>query len=538
MALTSPLHLLPRRKAPRTPAGGAGVIMGSVTAAIRALKDPSPYKIRKNWLSAVARLVGDMRPDMAEIMTEYLEVEPSSSNDLQFLSMGEIGVVYEALIAMSDSQSRREKGQYFTPDDVAQFMAEQSRDFPAGDWLDPCCGVGNLSFHLARTMNDPADFVASRLALIDMDPVALKTAVVLLIANFAAEGDSDALFNLAARSQVRDFLTPSPLPPHSYVIANPPYARTPRLQTFETGASGEIYAYFLERICSSADGFITITPASHLGGMKYASLREILGRRSGGQVLVFDNVPDTCFRGFKFGSTNSSKTNFVRASITISRPNDREWMITPIIRWARKSRPEMWRAAKSYLSPLRIGPSGEWAKIMPGTLEIWDGLALAPERLGDLVHREATAYSLDVASTPRYYISAAKRSLQRSSKHVLYFRTEADRDRAYVLLNSSLPYWWWRCVDGGVTLRLQTLLSTPVPPDLSPQQSVIAELEVSERLHLVRKLNAGRQNENVRRPRSYVERLDRQVFRGFKHDLSQVYASDMFAPEECESISP
>ena len=160
---------------------------------------------------------------------------------------------------------------------------------------------------------------------------------------------------------------------------------------------------------------------------------------------------------------------------------------------------------------------------MPGTELLWDTLAGAEHRLGDLVFPDPTPYRLEVASTPRYYISASTRELDRGSKHVLFFGSAADRDLAYLLLNSSLPYWWWRCLDGGVTLPLRTLLSLPVPPSLTAASVAAAEpvlrrLEASETSDVVTKLNAGRRNENVRRPRALVEAID------------AVYSPDMFAP--------
>jgi predicted RNA methylase len=354
------------RTAPlRIPAGGSQLSTKDVTAAIRSLAGSSRAASQRNWLGAVASLVSEMRPDLSEQLVEHLDTEPSSLNPLAGLSIGEIGVVYEALMALSDHRSRREKGQYFTPDDVASFMATEAARFPPGTWLDPCCGVGNLAFHLAFATADPADFVAHRLALIDLDPIALRTAVALLIANFAGEGDATALPSLASRCERRDFLARTPLPDHDYVIVNPPYARTAQLPGRRTAKTGELYAYFLERIATESRGFVAITPASHLGGAKYAPVRDILSGLPGGEVIVFDNVPDTCFRGYKYGSTNTSTTNFVRAAITISSAEYLTWTITPILRWAARSRVRMFHGARTKLVPLRTALGGEWAKVMP-----------------------------------------------------------------------------------------------------------------------------------------------------------------------------
>jgi hypothetical protein len=516
----------------RIPAGGSQ-LSKRVTATIRSLLGASRTASHRNWLGAVARLVSTMRPDLAAQLVDYLGVEPSEENSLADLSIGEIGVIYEALVALSDSRSRREAGQYFTPDDVAAFMATEAARFPTGTWLDPCCGVGNLAFHLALVTPDAADFVANRLALIDIDRVALTTAVALLVANFAAHGDAAALPSLAARSQPRDFLTAKKLPAHDFVIVNPPYARTAQLPGRKTAKTGELYAYFLERVATESRGFVAITPASHLGGAKYAPVRDILSGLGGGEVIVFDNVPDTCFRGYKYGSTNTSTTNFVRAAITISSPVHDTWTVTPILRWAARSRVRMFHGARTKLVPLRTAPGGEWAKVMPGTEGVWDALTGRPsgqaETLRSLVSPTPTEFRLEVAATPRYYVSGTKRPLDRGSKHVLHFRNRADFERAYLILNSSLPYWWWRCLDGGVTLQARTLLSLPLPPAATPDPDLLRDLDASETSDLVTKLNAGRENENVRRPRSLVDRIDAALLPGLAYDFSDVYSSDMFS---------
>jgi|GEM_PF-6152719 len=457
------------------PAGTPSIASGRVTAAIRALYSPDKRATQANWLGAVAALVAAQRHnDLASQLVNHLGAVPLETNLLDGMSIGEIGVIYEALVALSDHRTRRSQGQYFTPDDVAAFMASHASRFPEGVWLDPCCGVGNLSFHLAAAMPDSGAFVARRLSLIDLDPIALKTAQALLIANFANDGDFDALPALVRRSHVRDFLDTAELPSHEFAIVNPPYARTTRDERFVSAEAGELYAYFLERVASESNGFIAITPASHLGGVKYASLRGLLGRLPGGDVFVFDNVPDTCFRGYKYGSTNTSKTNFVRAAITVVAPSDSAWRITPILRWAAKSRRRMWEGAPSLLLPRRKGPGGEWAKVMPGTETVWDALAGSEHRLRDLVSKVETPYRLHIASTPRYYITATKRDLDRGSKHVLYFATQNAMDEAYVLLNSSLPYWWWRCIDGGDHVTLANATCHPDPAAASRRRRACA----------------------------------------------------------------
>ncbi|MCR2824409.1 N-6 DNA methylase [Microbacterium sp. zg.Y909] len=511
--------------------GGASTSSRRIAEAIRVLSVRTGGNERTGWLAAVSRLVADMRPDIADALVAYLGTPPrDTSNPLVGLTIGEIGIVYEALLAIGDHSSRRSRGQYFTPDDVARFMAHQARRFPAGHWIDPCCGVGNLAWHLASSMDDSATFVMESLTLVDLDGTALKTAVALISASFAPHASTETLARLAQRSRTQDYLTESQ-PPHDFAILNPPYAGTSRDERFRTADARDLYAYFLERAITSSTGFISITPAAHLTGIKYSELRALLSEKSGGEVLVFDNVPDTVFRGYKYGSTNTSKTNFVRAAITVSAPGDRDWRITPILRWASASRSRLWQSARKDLLPLRIGPAGEWAKLMRGTEGVWEHLATAERTLADIVSRTPTPFRLSVAATPRYYVSASRRDLDRTSKHSLYFRNQQDEELAYLLLNSSLPYWWWRTLEGGITLSLRNLRSLPIPPDLVPNEELVSRLDASDTVDMVTKLNAGRLNENVRRPRDLVTEIDHHVLPNLKFDFSRTFASDMFTGE-------
>lgn len=501
------------------------------TRAIGAIAGKDRATTQAQWLSAVATLAQVIRPDIAESVNMHLGVTPLDTNPLADLSIGELGVVYEAVLALSDHHSRKAEGQYFTPDDVAEFMASHLASFEPGVWIDPCCGVGNLAWHLIANSNksERAKFLRDGLILVDRDPVALKTAVALLCLSFADLGDENAAAALADRAFARDFLHDAPLPPYDFAIFNPPYARSSNYDTFKTASARDLYAFFMEKISRTTAGFISITPSSFLSGTKFAPVRQILEELNGGRVYVFDNVPDTCFRGFKYGSSNTSKTNFVRAAITVVSPKDERWQTTPILRWASRSRSKIFQDAPSWLTPLRISSDGTWAKVMPGFEDLWDAAESAP-KLRELTQQTPTPWRLEVASTPRYYISASMRDLDRSSKHVLFFTSEEARDRGYLALNSSMAYWWWRTTDGGISLSKRTLLSTPVP--IAPGKAsthLVRKLEQSDNVDVVAKLNSGRLNENIKRPRALTAEVDRVILGEHHPDFSSVYAADMFA---------
>jgi hypothetical protein len=501
-----------------------------VNRVISALSDSNATKteVRNRWLSAVATRVVTARPDIAPALLDVLGVGLQGYDHLKGLTIGEVGVCYEALLSELDRDRRKTSGQFFTPDDAANFMARQSESFGPGVWLDPCCGVGNLAWHLTGVQDDPGEFVRSRLILIDRDETALKSAIALIAADYAGESDQDAVRALDARSDRRDFLSRPALPAHDFTIFNPPYARADEKAGYETAHCRDLFAYFMERVAKTSRGYIAVTPASYLSAPKFQPLRNVLDRTSdGGDIYVFDNVPDTLFRGYKFGSNNTSKTNFVRAAITVCKPGATEWQVTPIIRWQASARARMFEECASLLAPLRLGPHGEWAKLGRGLQNVWDALLNETETISDLVTSDETEYTLDVALTPRYYISATHRTLDRGSKATLHFRTAADRDRAAIVLNSSVPYLWWRALDGGVTLPRRVLMSVPVPRISGVYQELLDRLRASEDANLVTKLNAGRENENVKHPEDLVEALNDVVLPADR-DLRLLYANSMF----------
>jgi hypothetical protein len=63
-------------------------------------------------------------------------------------------------------------------------MASYSKKFSSGLWLDPCSGIGNLSWHLIAIQDDPEDFLLNNLLLSDKDELALLIARTLLTISF------------------------------------------------------------------------------------------------------------------------------------------------------------------------------------------------------------------------------------------------------------------------------------------------------------------------------------------------------------------
>jgi type I restriction-modification system DNA methylase subunit len=126
------------------------------------------FGLKKTWLRIlVTHLSGKNQFSYILENSVFKGIKCRESNLIANLSIGEIGVLYEYSVAIADSESRKSNGQFFTPDDVAFYMAEQAKSFEEGVWLDPCSGIGNLSWHLTAIQENPEEFLRNSLILSD-----------------------------------------------------------------------------------------------------------------------------------------------------------------------------------------------------------------------------------------------------------------------------------------------------------------------------------------------------------------------------------
>jgi hypothetical protein len=480
--------------------------------------------LRKTWISILARHIEE-KPQLEYILNDkvFQKAKKIKVDLINGLSIGEIGVLYEYSIARNDSDSRKSNGQFFTPDDVAIYMAEQAISFGEGIWLDPCSGIGNLSWHLTAIQENPEEFLRNKLILSDRDELALLIARTLFTVSF--QKNRKRLFDEIENNFVSfDFLSVadsgslelfetssqlSEIPAHDFVIVNPPYLATDVDGRFETSKSGDLYAYFLENIIKTSRGFISITPQSFTNAGKFRSLRKLLlDNYENLTIFTFDNVPANIFKGIKFGSKNSNTANSIRASIVVAREGSGKRRITSLIRWRSSERELLFKSLDKFLSDVPLSDS-----YFPKVSKKYKKLYMSVrdnKSLGDLCTSNTTKYSLHVPSAPRYFIPALKKPVQRASQKTLFFMSSQDRDYAYMLINSSFMYWWWRVRDGGMTLSLETITSLPLL-EFKVDGEVIAALEKSEKTNKVYKQNAGAAQENVKHPKDLMIRLNNAV---------------------------
>lgn len=486
--------------------------------------DLTKFGLKNTWLRILVTHLSDQsRFDYVLKHPLFKGIEKRESNLIADLTIGDIGVLYEYSVAFADSESRKSNGQFFTPDDVAIYMAEKSKSFGDGVWLDPCSGIGNLSWHLAAIQEDPEDFLRNYLILSDRDELALLIARTLF--TFSFQKKRNRLFDEIEKNFIAlDFLSVadsgslelfdnnsqlSEIPVHDFVIVNPPYLATDVDVRFETSKAGDLYAYFLENIIKTSRGFISITPQSFTNAGKFQSLRKLLlDNYENLTIFTFDNVPANIFKGIKFGSKNSNQANSIRASIIIAREGKGKRMITSLIRWRSSERELLFKSLDQFLSDVPLSDS-YFPKVSRKYKKLYMTVK-GNQTLGDLTSTKTTRYSLYVPSAPRYFIPALKKPVQRASQKTLFFRSAADRDYAYMMINSSYMYWWWRVRDGGMTLSLETIKSMPML-DFEVDGAIVAALEKSEKTNKVYKQNAGAAQENVKHPKDLMIRVNQAV---------------------------
>jgi hypothetical protein len=496
----------------------------------------SKYGIKHTWLHLLATHLNSKEEFQYILKSkEFEKAKLLPTNLLDGLSIGEVSILYEYSAAKSNSKSRKSNGQFFTPDDVADFMASYSAKFDAGIWLDPCSGIGNLSWHLVAAQTDPEEFLLNRIILSDKDEVALLIARCLLTMSF--QNKQDKLFQKIEENFIKfDFLSVADngqddlfsssksldaIPKHDFVIVNPPYLAAKIDSRFETSKAGDLYSYFLENIIKSSKGFISITPQSFTNAQKFKSLRKLLLNNFHNiKIFTFDNVPANIFKGIKFGSTNSNQANSMRAAIIIALPGKGNPQITSLLRWRTSERNYLFKNIEKFLSDVTLTEEF-FPKVSKEYKNLYMEMSEA-KSLKSIFSPKRTKFPLYIPSAPRYFIPALKKPAKRASQKVIYFPSEENRDYAYMAINSSLLYWWWRVRDGGMTLSLETLMSLPLP-DFKINKKIVAELEKSEKTSKVYKQNAGAAQENVKHPKSLIDKLNHAVIPEYAKLLASLH---------------
>jgi type I restriction-modification system DNA methylase subunit len=283
-------------------------------------------------------------------------------------------------------EEKKENGVYYTPNDIALFMAEKAKniDDGCGVWLDPCCGLGVLSIYLASIQDDPVEFVKNRLIINEKDPKQLKIA----IENFLEK------FGVSPKSFNEDFLNFDFN--QDFVIMNPPYFKY---------KENDIYAYFLNKVCKTSKGFVSINPVSFTNGEKFAEIRKNILSYKSINLYHFDNIPGSIFRDAK-----------VRVSIISTHNNSNEHKTTGFIRWKTKDREKMIKNLDKNLSDAVFTEN-----IFYKTTKKTKHLINNELTLKDYIV-ESSEFPIFVTNSPRYFITASSTQLDRKGQIKIFLK--------------------------------------------------------------------------------------------------------------------
>ena len=93
---------------------------------------------------------------------------------------------------------------------------------------------------------------------------------------------------------------------------------------------------------------------------------------------------------------------------------------------------------------------------------IWNQMSSAHGFLAGLIKKSGENF-LQMGATPRYFISAVPKELNRSGLIDLKFETKLNRQLAECILNSNMFYWFWRVIGDGFHLTKEIIGIFPVP---------------------------------------------------------------------------
>lgn len=438
----------------------------------------------------------------------------------------DFGDLYETGLEITDKESKKKEGKYYTPMDVAHVMAKWLVKCPGTEVCDVCCGCGNL---ILAYLEEVGYYEALKLLLgghvwlYDLDELAMLICA-RTIGIIYGEETMNALHMMKADFLSRDTV----LPENCKTISNPPYFKFDRVKDEwdEENAgysSKELYAAMMSKILDQSVSSVIITPYSFLGGDKFLSLRQKMNDYSG-YIVSFDNVPGNIFKGRKKGVFNSNTANSVRASITVtdSTQETKGYRCSELIRFKSEER-EWVLDADALMNHVCSVPwiitetSPKYAKIDGRLTDIYVSWITARNivPLKSLLSKEPTEWALCFPNTCRYFTVATRKDLSRTGKYVLYFKDEESMAIAYCWLNSSFAYWWWRVFDGGITYMKGLLEGLPIamPDEKEPFIKSAENLMAMETQFLSYKKNAGEMQENVKFPDYYRNNLNRLILR-------------------------
>lgn len=423
--------------------------------------------------------------------------------------------------------AKREKGVFYTPSDVSDYIARQTLVHIGGcstlHCLDPACGTGvflrSALDQLERQLMRPrTEICVQNLYGIDISPVAVQSAAFVLLSrclngrHHPAETPLEVWRQIRANlisadstvvglARVQDVLSeagtlsdlfPSVTEGFEVVLGNPPYStlafdgkhslRRLRFATAGSGRNSEAYPLFIEMMwrftktsLSSAGMVVPLSVAYHTGQQFRSVRREIESVAARWQFQFFDRTPDSLF---------GDDTKIRNAIIFMFRgPTvERSLFTTDLHRWNSRTRSTLFES----LPEVRLQEPRIVAFIpkVGSDLEEYVLRCLLPSRrvLSELWTKSATVDSPESRPTDVFHYSTAYNwlpilrdiPLAQDEKGARVIPDSLKMIRAssienasftFGVLSSRISYWFWRVKGDGFHLTRNFLASIPIHRD-------------------------------------------------------------------------
>lgn len=384
-----------------------------------------------------------------------------------------------------ERQRKKASGVFFTPDDVADYLASFVWDKEDGLIVDPACGSGSLLRAVLRKRvragQDPLKALGS-LCGIDISPVALQTCAYVLGLEAAAHGArfGDALSVIRRNLVQADATRLSTLgetlafhadPQIAAVIANPPYgrqacgaSRQPALFEGRPRGQEDAYLRFLTSALESLNGngriaFVIPLSISCSGTPSVSRVRSRLLAAPGWTRFVhFDRTPDSLF----------GDDVKVRNAIVLHEQSQKEFTrieSTSLRRWAVQDRSELWRDLSSVEVTGLTSKHGVPKIGTPWELELLTAAGNSCARLGSFIRQTPSMDSMNTVGICRHAYNWIPGYLQGevgANRRVVTAIEPLNRGSVFAILQSRLAFWWWRVWGDGFHITDEIIAAIPL----------------------------------------------------------------------------
>ena len=481
------------------------------------------------------------------------------------LISGHIAVWEGGDVQFKHNPVRRGAGKIYTPFDVTSYMceliskdlvlrAESITSLLSMRVLDPAIGSGAFTAQFVRVLwrkakkkwklenEDENEFRKSVCELmihgcdIDDEALDLAKAVMWISAGCPKNGLTLNFFN-------GDSLKTGPCPDikqwgkytnfdvgtgYDAVFGNPPYVRVrpSEISKFSTNRCRNLYSAFTElsiNLLNNEGSFSFIVPQSIVVSNDADCLRKYLLKQAAEiRLQIFDSVPDFLFDQGKIESNSNTSINQRTAIIYLNRRKPHSLYTSPLLRWRRKERNDLFNQLKQ----VKIKDSDLICGKIPmlenkSDLNLLRRLRKQKHTIGDKLDPESSNL-LYIPKAVRYFITAVPFDLERSAT-VLPVAEEFHKN-IHCILNSNLFYWWWRIIGNGFQVGTQDITEFPfIAIEDEKAISLSGKLEVAVPECSSFKHNSGgdQHNVNYNYRQDILQEIDLQLVKGIsikRHD--------------------